>query len=180
MSLYDEDKIKECNLISVFQCDCSNKNEVFHRLMQPYLTLLYKRCMYKIKDRTAAEDLVQDILIRVYKALPTYRHDALFKAWLYTVTDNVCYTYLKRKYNNNMVTVKTLDNLRVVNDSNLNLEIDFNKMIPRLSDNEQEIIKLRFYKDFSLSEISHILQITISACKMRLYRALQSLSMLII
>lgn len=180
MNLYDENQSKECHLISVFQSDHHDKNEVFHQIMQPYLTLLYKRCIYKIKDRTAAEDLVQDILIRVYKALPLYRHDDLFKTWLYTITDNVCYTYLKRKYNNNMVTVKTLDNLRVVNDSNLNLEIDFNKIIPRLSESEQEIIKLRFYKDFSLSEISHILQITISACKMRLYRALQSLSMLII
>ncbi|PSU16583.1 RNA polymerase sigma factor, partial [Photobacterium kishitanii] len=62
----------------------------------------------------------------------------------------------------------------------VNLEIDFNKIIPRLSINEQEIINLRFYKDFSLNEISNILQITISACKMRLYRALQSLSILII
>ncbi|WP_258179985.1 RNA polymerase sigma factor [Photobacterium phosphoreum] len=53
-------------------------------------------------------------------------------------------------------------------------------MIPSLSINEQEIIKLRFYKDLSLDEISHILRITMSACKMRLYRALQSLSLLII
>ncbi|PSU62997.1 hypothetical protein CTM79_20980, partial [Photobacterium phosphoreum] len=54
------------------------------------------------------------------------------------------------------------------------------QMIPSLSINEQEIIKLRFYKDLSLDEISHILRITMSACKMRLYRALQSLSLLII
>ncbi|PTB31105.1 RNA polymerase sigma factor [Photobacterium phosphoreum] len=180
MNIYDENQCKECHLISVFQCDHHDKNEVFHQIMQPYLTLLYKRCIYKIKDRIAAEDLVQDILIRVYKALPSYRHDDLFKTWLYTITDNVCYTYLKRKYNNNMVAVKTLDNLVVVNESNLNLEIDFNKIIPRLSENEQEIIKLRFYNDLSLDEISHILRITMSACKMRLYRALQSLSLLII
>ncbi|PSV11605.1 RNA polymerase sigma factor [Photobacterium kishitanii] len=180
MSLYDEYEIKECNLIAGFQCNCRSKNEVFHRLMQPYLTLLYKRCVYKIKDRTAAEDLVQDILIKVYKALPTYRHDALFKMWLYKITDNVCYTFLSRKYNHNIITLTVMDNLAVVNDRNVNLEIDFNKIIPRLSINEQEIINLRFYKDFSLNEISNILQITISACKMRLYRALQSLSILII
>ncbi|SMY34833.1 RNA polymerase sigma factor [Photobacterium andalusiense] len=180
MNVYDNDHGKECHLISVFQCDQHDKNEVFHLIIQPYLSLLYKRCFYKTKDRIAAEDLVQDVLIRVYKALPVYRHDALFKTWLYTITDNVCYTYLKHKCNNNMVAVKTLDNLIVVNDGDLNLEIDFNKIIPRLSGNEQEIIQLRFYKDFSLSEISHILQITISACKMRLYRALQSLSLLII
>ncbi|PSU19400.1 RNA polymerase sigma factor, partial [Photobacterium kishitanii] len=118
MSLYDEDKIKECNLIAGFQCDCRSKNEVFHRLMQPYLTLLYKRCVYKIKDRTAAEDLVQDILIKVYKALPTYRHDALFKTWLYKITDNVCYTFLSRKYNHNIITLTVMDNLAVVNDRN--------------------------------------------------------------
>lgn len=73
-----------------------------------------------------------------------------------------------------------LEHLTQVNNNNIDLEITFNQAIPSLSKNEQEIINLRFYKDFSLSEISHILQITISACKMRIYRALQSLSLLII
>ncbi|WP_369686187.1 RNA polymerase sigma factor [Photobacterium kishitanii] len=73
-----------------------------------------------------------------------------------------------------------MDNLAVVNDHNVNLEIDFNKIIPRLSINEQEIINLRFYKDFSLNEISNILQLRLVLVKMRLYRALQSLRILII
>ena len=73
-----------------------------------------------------------------------------------------------------------LDNLMAVTNNNIDLEIDFNKTISSLSIKEQEIIKLRFYKELSLDEISNILRITMSACKMRLYRALQSLSILIL
>ncbi|OBU16205.1 hypothetical protein AYY19_03300 [Photobacterium aquimaris] len=182
MNEYDNDHGKECHLISMFQSNEKERNEWFHLLMQPYLALLHNRCVYKIRDKTSAEDLVQEILIRVYKALPTYRHEALFKTWIFKITDNVCYSFLSchYKYKTDIVTMTVLEYLTQVNNHNIDLEITFNQAMPALSKNEQEIIKLRFYKDFSLSEISHILQITISACKMRLYRALQSLSLLII
>ncbi len=182
MDLYYKENAQEYSLISHFQSDITSKNETFHLLMKPYLPILFNRCVYKVSDRTAAEDLVQDILIRVYNALPKYRHDALFKTWLFTITDNVCYSFLSRNYiyKSRVVTFIVLDNIKTVNDSNIDLEIDCKKIISSLSINEQEIIKLRFYKDLSLDEISNILRITISACKMRLYRALQSLSLLII
>ncbi|WP_236688009.1 RNA polymerase sigma factor [Photobacterium angustum] len=48
-------------------------------------------------------------------------------------------------------------------------------LLDELSYSEQEIIDLRFYQDLTLLEISDILCITISACKMRLYRALKLL-----
>ena len=180
MNLYNNDN--EYHLISMFQCNKSSKNDIFHVLMNPYLTLLYNRCVYKISDKSSAEDLVQEILIRVYKALPKYRHEAMFKTWLFTITDNVCYSFLRcnYKYKNNVVVMTVLDNLMAVTNNNIDLEIDFNKTISSLSIKEQEIIKLRFYKELSLDEISNILRITMSACKMRLYRALQSLSILIL
>ncbi len=182
MNVHNNDQGKEYHLISMFQSDETARNERFQMLMQPYLLLLHNRCVYKIRDKTSADDLVQEVLIRVYKALPAYRPEALFKTWLIKITDNVCYSFLNSdsRYKKNIVTMTILDNLISTNNNNVDLEIDFNKMIPSLSINEQEIIKLRFYKDLSLDEISHILRITMSACKMRLYRALQSLSLLII
>ncbi len=67
---------------------------------------------------------------------------------------------LKELYCNN---ITKADNY-VVNDRNGN-EIDFNKIIPRLSINEQEIINLRFYKDFSLNEISNIYKLRLVLVK---------------
>ena len=63
MNLYNNDN--EYHLISMFQCNKSSKNDIFHVLMNPYLTLLYNRCVYKISDKSSAEDLVQGVIISI-------------------------------------------------------------------------------------------------------------------
>lgn len=44
----------------------------------------------------AAEDVVQEVFLRVYRALHTFRSEADFKTWLYRITTNVCLDHLRR------------------------------------------------------------------------------------
>src|SRR5262245_20852911 len=48
-------------------------------------------------DRAAAEDAVQDVMIRIWRALPQFRGDASVSTWIYTITRNRCLTILKHR-----------------------------------------------------------------------------------
>lgn len=48
-------------------------------------------------DRAAAEDAVQDVMIRIWRALPQFRGDASISTWIYSITRNRCLTVLKQR-----------------------------------------------------------------------------------
>ena len=48
-------------------------------------------------DRSAAEDAVQDVMIRIWRALPQFRGDASISTWIYSITRNRCLTVLKQR-----------------------------------------------------------------------------------
>ncbi|EAR54206.1 probable sigma-70 factor, ECF subfamily protein [Photobacterium sp. SKA34] len=177
MNTLNNGLLNESDLLYVFQNNRLKRNEIFSFLIKPYWSSLYSRCMYKLNDRGSIDDVVQDVLLRIYQALPKYSHQGAFRTWIYTIADNVCYSYLAKKmrYNKKNISINNTDPVSNYNQVNIDDEIDIDILLDELSDNEQEIIDLRFYQDLTLLEISDILCITISACKMRLYRALKLL-----
>jgi RNA polymerase sigma-70 factor (ECF subfamily) len=50
-------------------------------------------------NRAVAEDLTQDVFVRVWRALPAYRGQSSVSTWIYTITRNACFTALKRRSN---------------------------------------------------------------------------------
>lgn len=133
--------------------------------------------MYRINDRSSIDDVFQDVLLRIYQALPKYFHKGMFKTWIYTIADNVCYSHLAKKmrYNKKNISINNIELVSHYSLVNIDDKIDMDILLDELSYSEQEIIDLRFYQGLTLLEISDILCITISACKMRLYRALKLL-----
>ena len=177
MNILNNGLLNEVDLLYVFQNNRSKRNEIFSLLMKPYWSSLYSRCMYRINDRSSIDDVFQDVLLRIYQALPKYCHQGVFRAWIYRIADNVCYSYLEKKikYNKNNISIENIEPVSNYNQVNIDDKIDLGILLDELSHSEKEIIDLRFFQDLTLIEISDILCITISACKMRLYRALKLL-----
>lgn len=177
MNVLNNGLLNESDLVYIFKNNTLKRNEIFSLLMKPYWSSLYSRCMYRINDSDSLDDVVQDVLLRIYQALPKYCHQGVFRTWIYTIADNVCYSHLakKNKYYKKNVSINNIEPISDYNQVNIDDKIDMDILLDELSYNEQEIIDLRFYQDLTLLEISDVLCITISACKMRLYRALKLL-----
>jgi RNA polymerase sigma-70 factor (ECF subfamily) len=62
------------------------------RWRRPVIALAWRYC----RDQGRAEDLAQDTFVRAFRGLPTWRGDAAFSTWLFTITANVCRSHLKR------------------------------------------------------------------------------------
>ena len=71
--------------------------EAFRQLVLRYHRLVINVAYRALGEVTLAEDVAQDVFIKVYKALPSYRHDKPFKHWLHRVAANAVTDALRRR-----------------------------------------------------------------------------------
>lgn len=67
----------------------------FERLYRAHTQRVFSICMRMVSDRTRAEELTQDVFVRVWQKLPTFRGDAQVSTWLHRVAVNVVLTQRK-------------------------------------------------------------------------------------
>ena len=72
--------------------------DAFELAMSLYGDRMLRLAVSILGDRPAAEDAVQDVMIRIWRALPQFRGDAAIATWIYTVTRNRCLTILKQRH----------------------------------------------------------------------------------
>jgi RNA polymerase sigma-70 factor (ECF subfamily) len=130
-----------------------------------------------VKDTDAAEDLCQEILVKVYLQLNSYRKDARFTTWLHSITHNLCMDYLRKNKKNlhQEITVQLADEIGEILETDLPEDSPTEDVLTDLLEQvpvEDKLILLLKYKEkYSLHEIQEMMHIGESALKMRLNRA---------
>jgi RNA polymerase sigma factor (sigma-70 family) len=154
--------------------------ELVHRYKDYVFTLALRFC----KNREDAEEVSQDIFIKVYRSLADFKGTSKFSTWLYTITYNTSVTFLRKK----RMDVKSIDDdhtfLQLENQessfsanqmeqkSRVN---HVNQAIGKLSADDSQIITLFYKMEQSLEEIGVILGLEPNTVKVRLHRARQRL-----
>nr|UXE45925.1 RNA polymerase sigma-H factor [uncultured bacterium] len=62
----------------------------FEELIDRYKSLVFAMIMRTIPDRSQAEDLAQDVFLRIHRGLPYFRGEARLSTWIYRIVVNVC------------------------------------------------------------------------------------------
>jgi len=150
------------------------------------LNLIYRF----IGDRTQANDIAQEVFIRVWKSAKTYRPEAKFTTWLYRITANLCFNELKSSRRKKWFSFKRSDE-----DDGHALEETFADSAPSaedillekersrqisdalqsLPDNQRMALVLKRYEDLSYREIAQIIGCSVSAVESLLVRAKRTL-----
>ncbi|MCP3977453.1 MAG: sigma-70 family RNA polymerase sigma factor [bacterium] len=68
----------------------------FDELMRAHENRVFGICLRMLRDREAALDVAQETFLTVFRKADRYRAEAAFSTWLYRVTMNACYDYLRR------------------------------------------------------------------------------------
>lgn len=152
--------------------------EAFGQLYLKYLAGIYRYFYFRIgQDRLGAEDLAQQVFFKAWKALPSYKQKGLrFSAWLYAIAHNqLVDTYRSRKE-----TVRLADSYPGEDDPSIKVvtgeeQTLLYKSIEALSDDQKQVILLKFVEDFSNREISAITGKREEAIRALQHRALTKL-----
>jgi RNA polymerase sigma-70 factor (ECF subfamily) len=119
-------------------------------------------------DKSLADDLAQDVFIRAYKYLKSYKATANFSTWLYRITYNVFIDNCRSK--KQTYDIGDYDFIQEVN-KEVNSTIDLQNALKVLKQSEKIIILLHYEKGFSHSEIANILQLPLGTVKTNILRA---------
>lgn len=160
---------------------------LFDELIVRYQHRLLRYLLFLCGERTLAEDLFQEVWMRVLTRGAQFNGKARFETWLFTIARNLLID-LRRKR-----TMSSLDELLEVGDENdrpVGIEIVDNDPTPfeqfsRLEDRERvaealleldalhrEVLVLRFHEEMSLEEIAKVTHAPLSTVKSRLYRGM--------
>ncbi|PAB60114.1 RNA polymerase sigma factor SigZ [Anaeromicrobium sediminis] len=135
---------------------------------------LYKYINGKVKNKCDAEDILQDIFVKIYKNIDKVDKQSKLKSWIYKITKNTIIDYYRKKKDITVDIEKLEKGLEEDNNSdNMNEEISkcLEKMIFELPKKYQEVIELYDMKGMKHKEISEKLHVTMSCSKMRVQRA---------
>ncbi|MBC8344979.1 MAG: sigma-70 family RNA polymerase sigma factor [Candidatus Marinimicrobia bacterium] len=152
-------------------------NKVFTELVHKFGDKIYTIAYHTLQDETAAEDISQEVFIKIYKNFHRFRGDSKLSTWIYRITKNTCYNFLKReKKYREMDDVDTAAYLS--NEDSLEetmeqkyMHLDLHKAVGRLSPNLRLSISLYYFNDHSYQEVSDIMNIPLNTLKSHIRRA---------
>lgn len=165
----------------------SGDSAAFRALVERSKVHVYRLAYDMTGNRHDAEDLSQDVFVKAYRSLHTFRGDAKWSTWLYRITMNACHDHREAATRKTMNTRESFDELELPADTTARpvppdraaaariLGSHIEKALGRLSERERAVFTLRHYHDLPLKEIARTLEITEGSVKSYLFRALAHL-----
>ncbi len=175
-TLNDINKLTDEDLVNAIVKN--NDTLLFEVLYDRYAGLVYNKCYGFAKDSDEAKDLTQDVFLKLFIKLASFKGKSKFSTWLYAFTYNHCVNYVTRntakKFEKQSVDYKDIENLSEDEDDNsfTDMRVDKLKAALELISPEEKMILLLKYQDYlTIKEIESVLDIGESAVKMRIKRA---------
>lgn len=152
----------------------------FSRAFNEYYSLLARIAYSYTLDKFDAEDVVQEVFIKFYRAHKNFNNHLDEKYWLIRVTINRSLDCIKQRKNNKiLIDNEYINNLPDTSDADEKNE-EMYECVCSLKDSYKTVIILFFYDNYNIKEISNILKISESNVTTRLNRAKKKLKEIII
>lgn len=166
----------------------AGKELAFNRLIEEHKNRVYRIALSLVKNPTDAEDVAQDVFIKIYTSVSSFKGNSSLATWIYKITYNMSLDFLKSK-NRRIKRFKTLDDpedaeiLSLSDDSflpekayeNLELKKDLDAALEQLPEDQREMVTLKDVHGFSYEEIIEMTGLKEGTMKSRLNRARASL-----
>lgn len=157
--------------------------EVFERLLTQFRDKVFRLAFSLLRDESHAEDMTQEIFLRIWKGLPGYHGQASFSTWIYTIARNTCLTELKRRAARPTVSLHTpemeaaLDSIPALQTTDRagGGELDVQTLLAGLSEKHRQVVTLFYLEQKQYDEVAEMLGIPLGTVKTLLFRARREL-----
>lgn len=160
----------------------SGDRPAFKPLVERYQQMVFRTAMGFLHHQEDAEDLTQEIFIRVYQSLDSYSGEAGFSTWLYRITVNHCLNFLRSRKRNSLFSFAEDLPGQLINKASEEVNPDeqleenererqIRNAIDSLSDKQRTAFVLSRYDELPQKEIAQIMNISEGAVEQHLQRA---------
>ncbi|MDE3152740.1 MAG: sigma-70 family RNA polymerase sigma factor [Gemmatimonadota bacterium] len=171
----------------VVQAFLGGEERAFQELVERYQTRLLNFIYRTIGDRERAEDLVQEVFIRVYRHIHRFDTSKKFSTWIYTIASNLAKNELRNRSRNPLILFQAITSNHEENERPLQFE-DYTsrpddlfqkrhlrglveETVAQLPEHHRQVFVLREIEGKSYEEIAEITHCNLGTVKSRLNRA---------
>lgn len=152
-------------------------SESLNRIFDAYYGKVYGYCYRHLNHRENAQDMTQEVFLRVCRNISDYRHYGKFENYLYVIAANLLKDHYRKKQ------LLPLEDI-VIEETEPGFARAENTLIVtealrKLPEQEREIIVLRYYQELKIKDIARILGLKLSTTKYHLKRAQEMLGELL-
>ncbi|MDQ1149114.1 RNA polymerase sigma factor (sigma-70 family) [Sphingobacterium zeae] len=150
----------------------STREEAFRLLLKKYQQKIYWHVRRMVIDHDDADDVVQDIFVKVWRNLGNFREDSQLYTWLYRIATNECITFLNKKKQKQNVSLdddttaylaETLADGNYFNGDKAQMKLQ--QALLTLPEKQKLVFNMKYFEDMKYEEISEVLGTSVGALK---------------
>lgn len=147
-------------------------------LFERHHARVYGYCLRMTGNRSAAEDLVQDVFMKMLKYKATFKDDSELVPWMFGIARNACLGHLRRRALDRLPAMATAEQAaepatEEPHDARQSELV--RRALLRLPAERREVLVLSRYEYKSYDEIARVLDCSVGAVKVRVHRAMKQL-----
>jgi RNA polymerase sigma-70 factor (ECF subfamily) len=154
----------------------------FDEIMVRYERQIYRICYRFVENREDALDLAQDVFIKAFEHLATFRRESSLKTWLYRIAMNHCINHVKKHSQEFVEVTEYTGSVHASVQAQLEdreQREQFRQLVKLLPPKQKAILELRINEHLSYEEIAKISGRSISTIKASVFFALEKLRKLV-
>lgn len=161
--------------------DPAMREKAYTAIIRKYQEKLYWHLRRMVVNHDDANDVLQNVLIRVWNGLEKFREDSQLYTWLYRVATNECLTYLEQQKKRAAVSLSEVET-GLENKIRAEQNFDANKLewrlqlaIQQLPEKQRIVFQLRYYDEMPYEEMSRVLETSEGALKASYHHAVKKI-----
>ena len=149
----------------------------FNQIVELYSERLYWHVRRFVCSHEDTDDLLQEIFIKIWNSLPSFRGDSRIYTWLYRIATNETLNYLRKIRRENAVSFEVVSEIlatRIDEDPSFNgnaIQREMLKAIQRLPEKQRLVFNMRYFDEMKYEEIAEITGTSVGALKASYHHA---------
>jgi RNA polymerase sigma factor (sigma-70 family) len=172
--------MQDSELLMQFR-DPATKEKAYTAIIKKYQERLYWHIRRMVVEHEDANDVLQNVFIRVWNGLENFREDSQLYTWLYRIATNECLTYLEQQKRKSVVSLSDVES-GLENKIKADKHFDPNKLewklqlaIQQLPEKQRVVFTLRYYDEMPYEEMSQVLETSEGALKASYHHAVKKI-----
>lgn len=152
----------------------TNQDKVEQIILENY-NQYYRLAYSYVHEDAAASDIVQNGAYKAIRSSHTLQHPEFAATWVYRIMMNECFQYLRQPRHISYEELQADNGALLGCKEDHYTDIDLQRAIDTLPENEKAIVILKYFEDKTLEQIAELLEENINTVKSRLYRCMKKL-----
>ena len=159
----------------------ATRERSFTLILKKYQEKLYWHIRRMVVSHDDANDVLQNMFIKVWKALENFREDSQLYTWLYRIATNECLTFLEQQKKRSSVSLSDVEtglSNRLQSDTHFDankLEWKLQVAIQQLPEKQRVVFNLRYYDEMPYEKMSRVLETSEGALKASYHHAVKKI-----